>query len=360
MAQAFHKFSIGSFVRFSPGAYEAASMVGTYTVVRQLPPEPGDCQYRVKSILDGHERVVRESQLTPGPEDGCLAEGRLCGHAAELTASGGSCRAGRRGHRGGAQHRAQHRAGSGAGRRPGGRHARSSVAAAEDTAQAIRDAGGEALVHIADVTDEAATLGLMAAAAEAFGGLDILVNNAAIRRETAFAELTPAHWREVLGVILDGAYLCTRAALPYLQRSSMASIVNIGGMSAHTGSPRRAHVVAAKAGLAGLTRALAHDFGPDGITVNCVVPGLIDTVRGASATGTPAMHSLHAPLVGRRGRPERSPPWCASSAGRMRATSPGRRCTRMAGPTCPDAGEPPRSTQFRRAGGSDIAARCLH
>ncbi len=183
-------------------------------------------------------------------------------------------------------------------------NARRSVAAAEDTAQTIRDEGGEALVHIADVTDEAATQGLMAAAAEAFGGLDILVNNAAIRRETAFAELTPAHWREVLGVILDGAYLCTRAALPYLQRSSMASIVNIGGMSAHTGSPRRAHVVAAKAGLAGLTRALAHDFGPDGITVNCVVPGLIDTVRGASATGTPAMHSLHAPLVGRRGRPE--------------------------------------------------------
>jgi 3-oxoacyl-[acyl-carrier protein] reductase len=184
-------------------------------------------------------------------------------------------------------------------------NALNSAAAAEETVQLIRDAGGEAIVHIADVTDEAATQGLAAAAVEAFGGLDILVNNAAIRRETPFAALTPVDWREVMGVILDGAYLCTRAALPHLQRSSMASIVNIGGLSGHTGSPGRAHVVAAKAGLAGLTRALAHDFGPDGITVNCVVPGLIDTVRGASATGgTPAMHGLHRPLAGRRGRPE--------------------------------------------------------
>ncbi len=183
-------------------------------------------------------------------------------------------------------------------------NALSSAAAAEETAQAIRDAGGEAIVHIADVTDEAATQGLAEAAMAAFGGVDILVNNAAIRRETPFAALTPANWREVMGVILDGAYLCTRAALPHLQRSDLASIVNIGGLTGHTGSPGRAHVVAAKAGLAGLTRALAHDFAPDGITVNCVVPGMIDTVRGASATGTPATHSLVRPLVGRRGHPE--------------------------------------------------------
>ena len=63
-------------------------------------------------------------------------------------------------------------------------------------------------------------------------------------------------------------------------------------------------MVAAKSGLAGLTRALAHDLAADGITVNCVVPGLIDTVRGASTGGEPAMHSLHKTLVGRRGRPE--------------------------------------------------------
>ncbi len=176
--------------------------------------------------------------------------------------------------------------------------------AAEETAALVRAAGGEAIVHLADVTDEAAVAGLMDAAVRAFGGIDILVSNAAVRREVPFAELTYAQWREVMAVILDGAFLCASAALPHLRASPAATIVNIGGLSAHTGSPARAHVVAAKSGLAGLTRGLAHDLAAHGITVNTVVPGLIDTVRGASATGTPAMHALHQTLLGRRGTSE--------------------------------------------------------
>lgn len=176
--------------------------------------------------------------------------------------------------------------------------------AAEQTASLIRAKGGQAQVHLANVASEAGAASLVAAAAAFGGGLDILVNNAAIRRETPFADLTFAEWRDVTGVILDGAYLCARAALPALKASPAATIVNIGGMSAHTGSVGRAHVVTAKAGLTGLTRALAHDLAPDGITVNCVVPGLIDTVRGASARGTPAMHAQHRTLLGRRGQPE--------------------------------------------------------
>jgi 3-oxoacyl-[acyl-carrier protein] reductase len=185
-------------------------------------------------------------------------------------------------------------------------NARGSVAEAEETARLVREAGGEALVHVADVTDPAAVAGLVDAAVGRFGGLDILVNNAAIRRETPLAQLELPEWREVLGVILDGAYLCSRAAMAQLKRSGAGCIVNIGGMSAHTGSPGRAHVVTAKAGLVGLTRALAHELSPEGITVNCVVPGLIDTVRAASSTsgGTPALHTAHKTLVGRRGRPE--------------------------------------------------------
>ncbi len=183
-------------------------------------------------------------------------------------------------------------------------NAQHSVAAAAETASLVRAAGGEAMVHVADVTDEAAVAGLAAAAAAFGGGIDILVNNAAIRRETAFGAMTYAEWREVTSVILDGAFLCARAVLPHLVASGAGAIVNIGGLSAHTGSPERAHVVAAKAGLSGLTRGLAHDLAGDGVTVNCVVPGLIDTVRGASTGGQPAMHALHRTLVGRRGRPE--------------------------------------------------------
>ena len=80
-------------------------------------------------------------------------------------------------------------------------------------------------------------------------------------------------------VILDGAFLTARAAFPHLERSGEGAIVNLGGMAAHTGAKGRPHVIAAKAGLVGLTRALAHDFAAAKVTVNCVSPGIIATVR---------------------------------------------------------------------------------
>jgi 3-oxoacyl-[acyl-carrier protein] reductase len=181
---------------------------------------------------------------------------------------------------------------------------KTSAAFAEETAITIRNAGGRAFVHLADISEPEEGAGLIAAAVKEFGGLDILVNNAAIRRETAFADLGWAEWREIVSVILDGAYICAHAALPYLEKSAAGCIVNIGGMSAHSGAPNRAHVVAAKAGLIGLTRALAHDLGPARVTVNCVVPGLIGTIRGPSAAREPAHHKVHKTLLGRQGTPE--------------------------------------------------------
>jgi 3-oxoacyl-[acyl-carrier protein] reductase len=183
-------------------------------------------------------------------------------------------------------------------------NAKASGQAAEEVVATIKAAGGRAIAHLADVGDPVSSRALIEAAAKAFGRLDIVVNNAAVRRESSFEKLDWGEWREVCNVILDGAYLCSHAALPYLRQSGSASIVNIGGMSAHNGSAGRAHVVTAKAGLVGLTRALAHDLGPEGITVNCVVPGLIDTARGESTGGRPAHHAVHRSLIGRRGRPE--------------------------------------------------------
>ncbi|SRR5579883_932726 len=183
-------------------------------------------------------------------------------------------------------------------------NAKSSAELAEETAAAVRDADGEAFVHLADVSNPKAGAGLIAAAVNRFGRLDILVNNAAIRRETAFENLDWPEWRDVVSVILDGAYISSHAAVPHLKQSGAGRIVNIGGMSAHTGASGRAHVIAAKAGLVGLTRALAHELAPAGITVNCVVPGLIETVRGPSAPAIPSHRAAHRKLPGRSGTPE--------------------------------------------------------
>jgi 3-oxoacyl-[acyl-carrier protein] reductase len=180
--------------------------------------------------------------------------------------------------------------------------ARQAAADAEAVASEIRDAGGRAMVALADVGSPASAASLIGAAIDAFGRLDVLVNNASVRREVDFAQLDYVEWREILATTLDGAYLCSHAALPHLIASGRGAIVNIGGLSAHTGASRRAHVIAAKAGLVGLTRALAHDLAPYAITVNCVAPGVIDTAR--EGKGEPAHHTVHKPLVGRRGTPE--------------------------------------------------------
>jgi 3-oxoacyl-[acyl-carrier protein] reductase len=181
-------------------------------------------------------------------------------------------------------------------------NARKSTEEAEAVAGEIRRAGGRAAVKIADVSDPTAVDALVEAAVGAFGRLDILVNNAAVRKETDFANLHYAEWRDILSTILDSAYLCSHAALPHLTASGSGAIVNIGGLSSYTGAAGRAHVIAAKAGLVGLTRALAHDLARYGITVNCVAPGMIETSRPSGEE--PAHHARHAPLVGRRGRPE--------------------------------------------------------
>ena len=166
----------------------------------------------------------------------------------------------------------------------------------------IEAAGGKAACHVADVTSEEAVAEMVAATVKRFGGLDILVNNAAVRDVTSIDDIDLATWRYVTSVILDGAFICTKAALPALRKSTAGAIVNIGGMSGHTGASGRPHVVAAKLGLVGLTRALAHDLGKDGITVNCVVPGLIQTARNATS-GAKSAHD-HVGVLGHRGTPE--------------------------------------------------------
>jgi 3-oxoacyl-[acyl-carrier protein] reductase len=182
-------------------------------------------------------------------------------------------------------------------------NARSNRAEADAVAREIEAAGSKALVHIGDVADAASVKAMADAAVKHFGRIDILVNNAALRREKPFAEMSYAEWREIMNVTLDGTFHCVKACLPGLCKSGAGTIVNIGGLSAHTGAKDRAHVVTAKAGIVGFTRALAHDLAADGITVNCVVPGLIGTPRPKDKP-EPAHHLIHQTITGERGKPE--------------------------------------------------------
>jgi len=181
-------------------------------------------------------------------------------------------------------------------------NARSNRSEADEVAHAIERGGGKALVCLADVTDAPAVQAMAAAALARFGRIDILINNAAVRDEKAIEQMTIADWRAVMAVILEGAFHCVQACLPALKQSAAGAIVNIGGLSAHTGSKNRPHVIAAKAGLIGLTRALAHDLAADKVTVNCVSPGLIERPRDPGLP-EPQHHQVNRTLTGKYGTP---------------------------------------------------------
>lgn len=159
----------------------------------------------------------------------------------------------------------------------------------ESVAEEIRGLGRRAKVVMGDVSDEADVSRMVGEAETEFGRLDVLVNNAAIRRQAPFLEMSLAEWREINSVILEGAFLMSRQTIPVMLKSGGGTIVNIGGVTAHIGAKERAHVSAAKAGLVGLTKALALEFADRGITANCVVPGKIGGKRSASSGASPNM-----------------------------------------------------------------------
>ena len=181
-----------------------------------------------------------------------------------------------------------------------GRNPEKNAAAVE----ALEGYGIEADAVIVDVRDQESCQAMVEATVARFGRLDILVCNAALRRQQPFLEIGLADWHRILSVPLDGAFLCARAAVPHMIEAGGGAIVTLGGLSAHIGTPGRAHVCAAKAGLVGLTHALAVELAPHGIRANCVAPGAIDTVRGASAGPRPGSMTMADVPAGRMGRPE--------------------------------------------------------
>lgn len=140
----------------------------------------------------------------------------------------------------------------------------------------IAEVGAAALGVRADVTDEASVQAMVDTAVGQLGGLDILVNNAGFTRDMRITKMGLADWDAVVDVVLKGAFLCTRAAIPHMAAQGFGRIVNISSR-AHLGNAGQANYSAAKAGILGFTRSMALENGRNWITVNAIAPGIIDT-----------------------------------------------------------------------------------
>lgn len=158
-------------------------------------------------------------------------------------------------------------------------NSRSNQAEADAVAQEARALGVKALSILADVANKAQVDSMMSRALSEFGRIDILINNAAIRPHKPFTELTLQDWETVRGVVLDGAFYCTRAVIESMVANHYGRILFFTGEGAFSGGAMRAHVSAAKMGLVGMARSLAAEFAPHNIRVNVVCPGSIDTSR---------------------------------------------------------------------------------
>lgn len=148
--------------------------------------------------------------------------------------------------------------------------------AAEAQAVQIRNAGGNAISVKVNVIEEAEVEAMVAKAVAEFGTVDILVNNAGLTRDMRITKMTLTDWDIVVDVTLKGAFLCTRAVLPYMNERKWGRIVNMSSR-AHLGNRGQANYSAAKAGIIGFTRAMSLEAGRNFITVNAVAPGIVNT-----------------------------------------------------------------------------------
>ncbi len=175
---------------------------------------------------------------------------------------------------------------------------------AEAVREAITSRGGRAAVVQADLSTPGGARALVAAALQAFGRVDILVNNAGALRDTLVLRMSEDDWRAVLDVNLTSAFFCTKAVLREFVRQHSGRIINIASVVAEVGNPGQANYVAAKAGLIGLTKAVAREVASRGITVNVVAPGYIQAGMTESLREEQMAALLEQVPLGRAGKPE--------------------------------------------------------
>lgn len=179
--------------------------------------------------------------------------------------------------------------------------------AAETAAAEIEAGGGRAIGLNVDVTDRPRVEQAVGQVADRFGAALILVNNAGRSSFAPFLELSLDQWNHTIEVNLTGTFHCCQVVLPYMLEAGWGRIVNISSSSAHSGTPRMAAYVSSKSGMIGLTRCLAREFGPLGVTVNTIPPAFVDTpmLRAALAEGNVDMESsIEMTPVRRPGLPE--------------------------------------------------------
>lgn len=174
----------------------------------------------------------------------------------------------------------------------------------EEVAHGIESAGGKALPYVADISDPAAAQAMVDAAAEAFGGVDILVSNASWRSIVPFEELDWDTWVRARSVALDGCFIMAKAVTPQLIDRGGGSIVGLGGMGSTMGKPGRAHAMATKQGMGGLIRGIALDLAKYGVRANVVVVGNFETIREGSSSVEPAHLADTSIPLGRKGEPQ--------------------------------------------------------
>lgn len=150
--------------------------------------------------------------------------------------------------------------------------------------KSLAESGYKVIAYQANVTNRIDVELMVKETIDRFGSIDVLINNAGVASQGLFTDISEIEWSEIMDVNLNGVYNVTQAVLPYMIRQKSGSIINISSMWGQVGASCEVAYSAAKAGVIGMTKALAKEVGPSGIRVNCIAPGLIETGMNSELT----------------------------------------------------------------------------